>query len=225
MRKNLMSKILVAVFLVTTFVSKESALASVTEDVLVRRDDSVDAHNKHVGAELARERTKAQLSQAKLEYDMNLRLGQNNTASKWEIYEKLVNLLNAQIADRVAEHMVNVSGIDQQIGELRRSWREGSSPVDVPALARLMVAKRESSLVLAEGSMADFRQIADARKAMYEIQDDLAQRRVVSEVDRHLAMVLKNQALAEATIWASELEVAKSHLAQAKKDLEAVGGL
>lgn len=224
MSKNLLHKVLLAFFLVTICVSRETALASVNEDVLVRRDDSVDAHNKRVAAELARERTKAQLSQARLEYDMSLRLGQTNTTSKWEIYENLIDLLNAQIADRVAEHMVNIAGIDQQIGEMRRSWREGSSPVDVPALARLMVAKREYSLMLAEGSMADFRQIADARKAMYEIQDDLARRRVVSESDRHLAMVLKNQSLAEATIWASELEVAKSHLAQAKKDLEDVGG-
>jgi hypothetical protein len=47
----------------------------------------------------------------------------------------------------------------------------------------------------------------------------------VSEEDRHLAMVLKNQTAAEVTIVASELEVAKEHLAEAKRDLDHAKGL
>lgn len=222
--KTGLSKFICAVIIVLSGCGTASmGVASVTEDSLMRRDDSIDAHNKLVAAELTRERTRAQLAQAKVVYDMQLRLGNTNTTSKWEIYVSLIDLLKAQIEDRVAKHMVTIAGLDEQIGSLRRTWREGSAPVDVPALARLMVEKRESALLLAEGSLADFRQIAEARKAMYEIQDELASRRVISEEDRHLAMVLKNQSSAEATIWGSELEKAKVHLEEAKRDLEQVG--
>jgi hypothetical protein len=196
----------------------------VTEDALMRRDDSIDAHNRRVGAEMAREKTKTSMAQAKLVYDMHLRLGDSNTASRWELYKKLVDLLNAQLVNRVAEHLVTVAGVDEQIGALRRTWREGSAPVNVVQLAKLLVEKRESALIVAEGALADYRQLSDARKAMYVVQEELARRRIVSEEERHLAMVLVNQASAEATISASELEIAKEHLAEAKRDLEDVGG-
>ena len=190
----------------------------------MRRDDSIDAHNRRVGAEMAREKTKTSMAQAKLVYDMHLRLGDSNTASRRELYKKLVDLLNAQLVNRVAEHLVTVAGVDEQIGALRRTWREGSAPVNVVQLAKLLVEKRESALIVAEGALADYRQLSDARKAMYVVQEELARRRIVSEEERHLAMVLVNQASAEATISASELEIAKEHLAEAKRDLEDVGG-
>lgn len=198
---------------------------TVSEDSIMRRDDSIDAHNRRVGAEMAREKTRAAVTHAKVVYDMSVRLGELNATAKWEVYEKLIDLLHAQLADRVAEHLVTVAGLDEQIGALRHSWRDGTSRVDVALLAQLMVEKRESALRLAEGNLADHRQLADARKAMYEIQDELARRRTVSEEDRHLAMVLKNQTAAEVTIVASELEVAKEHLAEAKRDLDHAKGL
>ncbi len=219
--KQALHKLLIVV---ATFSPAIGFAGTVTEDAIMRRDDSIDARNRLVGAQMAREKTKASLAQAKFVYDMYLRLGERNTASRWEIYEKLVDLVNSQLANRVAEHMVTVAGLDEQIGELRRTWRQGSSPVNLAQLARLMVEKRESSLTVAEGVSADYRQLSDARKAMYEIQEELARRRSISEEDRHLAMVQKNQASAEAIISASELEIAKEHLAEARRDLEDVGG-
>jgi hypothetical protein len=198
------------------------AALEVNEDAIMRRDDSIDAHNRRVGAEIARERTRTELVHAEKLYQIAVKLEEVNASYDFELYDKLVGLLNARVADRVANHVVVTATADEAIGELRRSWRSGSAPVNLETLAKLMVQKRESALALAEASLADFRQIARARKALADITEQLARSQLETEENRSLAVTRLERAVAEVAIWIKEVEAAKIHLQEAREDLRAV---
>jgi hypothetical protein len=198
-----------------------AAISDMNEEVLMRHNDAREAHDRQASAEIARQRTKGALDQARFVFNLESILFQRNAIPRWDLLHSQQRLLQAMLADRFALYVVEVSGLEMRMQDLRASWRDGTVEPDISQLAKLFVEKRQMRVAQSEANLNDLREIARIRKELHSINESLANGHVVSAEALNESKVNANQAEAEVVIATRELAQARESLADAQRDLEA----
>jgi hypothetical protein len=198
-----------------------AALSDMNEEVLMRHNDAREAHDRQASAEIARQRTKAALEQAQFVFNLDSILYQRNAMPRWDVLQSRQRLLQAMLADRFALYVIELSGLEMRIQQLRASWRDGTVEPNLSQLAKLFVEKRQMRVAQSEANLNDYRDIASIRRELHSINESLSNGQIVSSEALNESKVNATEAEAEVVIATRELNQAREALAEAQRDLAA----
>ena len=196
--------------------------AEINEDVLMRHDDARESRDRILMAELAHARATNALDMARFVFDLDSRLYQVNAVPRLTLLESQLRLRQAQIGDRVAHNVKATAMIEEQIDNLRASWRgQGGSSADLVGLAKLLVEKRKLRVAMIEGNLGDFTDIAKVRNEIYQTNKEALASASVSQQQVQESYYNARQSNEDVSISSRDLAFAKASLEDALKDLAA----